>query len=327
MREAERATQQTWESQIRVYGPDGELEEISPEPVRWIAESDGPPPPLPRLESWSFSGVSPQLDPAYDDASWSELTADEIDRWRIDIDTLAVHYGFIWYRGTFYDPLDRLRLDARHCYAVWINRQLVVAGDQLQNRLGVGPDGASVRRVPLTGVRLNEGRNVIVILAESLGHNPGLADDGANPRGVVRLDTGRTPIRWRYRGGLVRGERGMNPVIAFEGVERSTTETVVLPHGWADEPSGVGLYETRFRLHGLDPKQLTLGLGFDPGRGKAVLYLNGYLIGRFWPERGPQSRFPLPWGVLDPNEENHLAIAVWKRSPRAALGKVRLEVL
>jgi hypothetical protein len=51
------------------------------------------------------------------------------------------------------------------------------------------------------------------------------------------------------------------------------------------------------------------------------------LIGRYWPERGPQRCFPLPWGVLDPDQENHLAIAVWKRSSRAALGKVRLEVM
>jgi beta-galactosidase len=66
---------------------------------------------------------------------------------------------------------------------------------------------------------------------------------------------------------------------------------------------------------------------FDPGRGKANLYLNGYLIGRYWPERGPQQRFVLPLGVLEADQENHLAIAVWKRSQRAALGKVRLELI
>jgi hypothetical protein len=42
---------------------------------------------------------------------------------------------------------------------------------------------------------------------------------------------------------------------------------------------------------------------------------------------GPQRQFLLPWGLLHPDEENHLAIAVWKRSARGALGKVRLQVL
>jgi beta-galactosidase len=119
----------------------------------------------------------------------------------------------------------------------------------------------------------------------------------------------------------------MTPIVAFEGVERGHSEDVVLPHGWAGDPVGVGLYETTFRLEGVDPKEVALGLVFDPGRGKANLYLNGYLLGRYWPERGPQRKFSLPWGVLKPDEENHLAIALWKRSERAALGKIRLELM
>jgi hypothetical protein len=328
--EADRAELAPWETQIRVYGADGRLVGISPVPVRWARSTPGSSSPLPQLETWHFSGGSPQLEPAYDDTSWTEISKRDIERDWIDIDSLGVHYGFIWYRGTFREPLDRLLLDARHCYSVWINRELIAVGDQVQDRLGVGPDAARTRRIPLRGVLRDpvvQERNVIVILVESLGHNQGLSDLGANPRGIVRLDTGMTPIRWRYRGGLLRGERGMNPVVAFGAVERTGSETVSLPHGWEGEPSGVGLYETRFRLEGLDPKHVSLGLAFDPGRCKANLYLNGYLIGRYWPERGPQSRFPLPWGVLDRHQENHLAIAVWKRSPRAALGKVRLEVM
>jgi hypothetical protein len=329
-READRAELAPWETQIRVYGADGQLAGISPIPARGTRSTYSCPSPLPRLESWCFAGGSPQLDPTYDDSSWTTISKSDIECDRIDIDSLGVHYGFIWYRGTFREPLDRLLLDARHCYSVWINRELIAAGDQFQNRLGVGPDGARNRRIPLRGVPLdplNQDRNVIVILVESLGQNKGLNDVGANPRGIVQLDTGMTPVRWCYRGGLLRGERGMNPVVAFEAVERTGFETVSLPHGWEGEPNGVGLYETRFRLEGMDPKQLSLGLAFDPGRCKANLYLNGYLVGRYWPERGPQSRFLLPWGVLDPSQENHLAIAVWKRSPRAALGKVRLEIM
>ena len=223
--------------------------------------------------------------------------------------------------------LDRLWLDARHSYAVWVNRQRVAAGDQFRNTLGVGPDGAQMRQLPVRDLPVLEGRNAIVILVESLGHHKGFADDLANPRGIVRIDTGSTPIQWRYRGGLVRGERGMTPVVAFEGVERGHPSEISLPHSWTGDPSGIGLFETRFRLEGVDPKAASLGLLFDPGRGKANLYLNGYLLGRYWPERGPQRRFLLPWGVLQPDQENHLAVTVWSRTDEAALGRLRLELM
>jgi hypothetical protein len=142
----------------------------------------------------------------------------------------------------------------------------------------------------------------------------------------VRIDTGAARVSWRVRGGLVRGERGIAPVVPFDAVERGPTQQVILPYGWADEPRGVALFETRFRLPGVDPRRSALALGFDPGRGKANLYLNGWLVGRYWPERGPQRAFQLPWGVLLPDAENHLAVALWRRSERAALGKLRLEL-
>lgn len=322
--ESERSELGPWETQIRVYGDDGKLEAVSPPLVEWLPPAGPAAPRLPELENWTFSASSPQLDPAYDDATWSEIPEDNVARGAIDIDTLGVHYGFVWYRGTFHGPLDRLLLDARHCWAVWINRECVAAGDQLRNTLGVGPDGARVRRIGLRGVPMNEGRNVIVVLVESLGHNKGFADDSRNPRGIVRLETGSTPIAWRYRGGLVRGERGLAPVVAFEGVERSQTAEVELPHAWDEGAAGVGLYEAAFELDDVDPAQHSIAVDFDPGRGKANLYLNGYLLGRYWPERGPQQRFVLPWGVLRPEGENHLAVALWKRAPSAALGRLRL---
>jgi hypothetical protein len=325
--EAERSTLAPRETQIRVYDEKGSLEAVSPELPEPTPIPASTRPPQPSLERWTFGGASPQVDPAYDDSDWDEIPADQVELGQIDIDALGVHYGCIWYRGTFNGPLDRLLLDARHCWAVWVNGSLVGAGDQFRNTLGIGPDGARVTRIAVPPKTLGEGRNTIVVLVESLGHNKGFADDSAHPRGIVRVDTGGTPTSWRFRGGLVRGEQGMTPIVAFEGVERTGVQEVVLPHGWTGDPDGVGLYETQFRLQGVDSKAAALSLVFDPGRGKANLYVNGYLIGRYWPERGPQCRFFLPWGIVDPEAENQLAITVWKRAERAALGRVRLELV
>jgi glycosyl hydrolase family 35/beta-galactosidase-like protein len=325
--ETERATLAPWETQLRIYDRGtGRLVAVSPELPAPAAAPAPIPPLLPRLERWRWSDTSPQLASSYDDSSWLALDAEAVAAGEIDIDALGLHWGFVWYRGTFRGALDRLVLDARHSYAVWLNGRLLASGDQLRNPLGVGADGARARRVSLRGVGFAEGESALVVLVESLGHNKAFADDGGYPRGIVSIDTGATRVTWRARGGLVRGERGLTPVVDFAHVERASTQEVVLPHGYTGAPVGVALYETSFRLEGVDPKRAALALAFDPGRGKANLYLNGFLLGRYWPERGPQRRFALPWGVLSPDDENQLAVALWKRSSRAALGKLRLEL-
>ncbi len=324
--EEERSVLEPWEHQIRVYARDGTLEAVSPalpSPRPRVAPL---PPALPRLERFTLSEASPQLDPAYDDSAWTEIPSGLVERGRVHIDALGVYYGFVWYRGVVQGRLDRLLLDARHCWSAWLNGELLASADELQNVHGIGPDGERLRRVSLAHAEQQEARNLLVILVESLGHNKDFADDGAQPRGLVRLDVGSARVDWRYRGGLLRGERGIAPVVAFEGVERAHTEEVILPYGWGGAPNGVALFETCFRLAGVDPKSSAVALAFDPGRGKANLYLNGHLLGRYWPERGPQRAFALPWGVLRPEDENHLAVALWKRDARAALGKLRLEV-
>jgi hypothetical protein len=325
--EPERAWLAPWETQIRVYDKSTRaLVGVSPELPVAAGSARGLPPLLPRLESWRFSSASPQLAPAYDDASWRELPASALEEDRLDLDALGLHYGCVWFRGTFEGPLDRLVLDARHLWSVWIDGALVASGAQLRNTLGVGADGARARRIDLRRARMREsGRHVVVILVESLGHNKGFADDFGNPRGIASLDTGASRVDWRFRGGLVRGEHGLTPRVDFAGVERGAASEVVLPHGWEGAPEGVGLYETSFRLEGVDAKRHALSLAFDPGRGRANLYLNGWLIGRSWPERGPQRRFWLPWGMLSPDDENQLAVTVWKSAKRASLGKLRLE--
>ncbi|MCE2390717.1 MAG: beta-galactosidase [Proteobacteria bacterium] len=322
--EAERSELGAWESQIRVYGPGRELEGVSPLPAAPAVRAG--PPPLPELERWSLASASPQLDPAYDDEAWDEIPAERLERGRMDLDDLGLHYGFVWYRGTFAGPLDRLSFDARNCYAVWINGRLLAAGDLYRNPHGIGPDGARPASVTLSSVDFNPGRNALVILVESLGHPQGLADERGR-RGLVAIDTGGTRIRWRYRGGLIRGERGITPQVAFESIERGPSQDVGLPYSWSGEPEGVAVFETPFELDGVDPSVHRLALSFDSGICKANLYANGHLLGRYWPERGPQRRFVLPWGILRAEAENQLAVVLWKRSDRAALGRLQLEVV
>ena len=72
----------------------------------------------------------------------------------------------------------------------------------------------------------------------------------------------------------------------------------------------------------------SLGIAFDdpPGRHyRATLFVNGWQMGNYIAELGPQRRFPIPNGVIDPQGPNNITIAVWKTDDApGGLGAVSL---
>ena len=75
--------------------------------------------------------------------------------------------------------------------------------------------------------------------------------------------------------------------------------------------------------------QLTPPGGGAPGPGKAnfqaLIYVNGWLIGRYINNLGPQNTFYLPQGLLRTDGQNTLAIAEWSLAAGAGgLGQVSL---
>jgi hypothetical protein len=276
---------------------------------------------LPRLERFSFAMISPQIDPDFDDSDWIDVPAAN----RLDMDALGLHFGFAWYRAELEKMVSSITIDARHCFAAYLNGHLLAARDNHGNRLAAGSDFAeTVEIVPLQE-HWRTGRNVLVILVESLGHNKGFLEDLHNPRGLVRVETQEGAIkRWKVRGGLVPGERGMTPRVDFDSLELDT-EDVTLPHQWPLEQNGVGLYQTRFQLDLQKPDQPAIGFRVKSAPEKANIYLNGHLTGRYWESVGPQKLFYLPTAWLNQKGENHLAIAVWRWEDPSGLGEVNLE--
>jgi len=104
-------------------------------------------------------------------------------------------------------------------------------------------------------------------------------------------------------------------------------EAVALPHGFRAADAWVGWYRASFELRLPPGLRVPLGLAMDGavrGADKAVLFVNGYMLGRYWPARGPQTVFALPDGIVH-HGPNTIAIAVWRRdSERGGLGSVRL---
>jgi len=95
---------------------------------------------------------------------------------------------------------------------------------------------------------------------------------------------------------------------------------VSLPDSWAARgvPPGVGWYRTQFSLN-LPPRTyvpiaVQVG-GPGPGAGTAnyrtFIFVNGWLIGRYINNVGPQHQFYVPAGILNDHGPNTLAVAVW----------------
>ncbi|HUT52098.1 MAG TPA: beta-galactosidase [bacterium] len=277
---------------------------------------------LPKLSPWKFGIPHLPLDPDYDDSDWTLVPAGQ----PLDIDSIGVHYGFVWYRARLKDPISGFKLDARHCWAAYFNGRLLAAFDNHKNRLATGDDMAETVDVRIPRSDFVKGGNVLTVLCESLGHNKGFLEDLHNKRGIVSFRAGRNKIDWRVRGGLLPGEIGMTPRADFSALRLSGEEEVETPHEWPANKHGIGLYQTRFSLDLEGPDNPPLGLDVPSADEKAVIYLNGWLLGRFWGSAGPQMIYYLPPGLLNWKGENHLAIALWRWEQPGRIGRVHLEI-
>ncbi len=279
---------------------------------------------LPELRDWTVCDVSPQIAADYDDCGWRALSGTE----RYDFAGIGNYYGYGWYRGTYSGKMSRMLLDARHCCSVWVNGKLVASKDNFRNTSGVGDDIAETFDIKIPDSYQTGEKNVVTVLVESLGFNKDFECDAKNPRGIVSVRCFGVDVAWRFRGGLIDGEKGLTPVLEkgmFEAY--GGKKPVVLPYTLGVAEEGVAMFETTVTLDVADPDNTPLAIKLDDSYSKANIYVNGWLMGRYWKEMGPQTSFFIPWGILDPKGRNHIAITIWRRFEKGNLGRVTLEQL
>ena len=86
---------------------------------------------------------------------------------------------------------------------------------------------------------------------------------------------------------------------------------------------GVRFYTTTFQLDIDADLDAPLGISLAAPRGttaRVQIWVNGYLYGRYIPHLGPQTRFPVPPGVLNTNRArpNTLGLSLWAQDPDGA---------
>ncbi len=244
---------------------------------------------------------------------WKKITG------RTDIDGIGAHYGFVWYK-TKISRSRWIKIDARHLWALYLNGKLIKAYDNFQNRLGTGPDLAKTIKVRLPKKLLKE-ENTVILLVESLGHNKGFMEDLHNPRGLVFARTKKEKLNWQALSGLLPGEKGITPRVDFSNLIKDA-KPIKLPHQFSSE-SALGIYFVDFQLYS-SPDNPPRGVKIKASQGRANIYLNGWLVGRYWAEVGPQKVFYLPPDLLNLRGKNQLQIVVWGWKKQTTISKIEL---
>jgi hypothetical protein len=93
----------------------------------------------------------------------------------------------------------------------------------------------------------------------------------------------------------------------------------------------VAWYRTTFRLDLPSSQDVPVGLRFtdDPSRHyRALIFVNGWNVGQYINDLGPQRVFTLPEGILRHQGDNVIALAVWSSDgSTGGLGQLSLEAL
>ena len=304
------------------------------------AQSTLPGPPavtLPALTNWKFQAESPESQPGFNDASWVQANAAQLP-----MDYYGFHYGFVWYRGHFTATGSEtgITIDgetgAHGVYSVWLNGTF----------LGSFSSGSHTISIPAGTLHPNAAAEVSVLIG-NMGHNEDFRSNDTHkaPRGLTTatLQGSTAPISWKIQGDK-GGENIVDPVRGqfntgglygerngwyLPGYNTSSWKAVTLPDRWSASgvPAGIGWYGTTFNLNLPEKTDVPIGLHITDAtyNYQALIYINGWLMGRYWNTVGPQTTFSLPAGILNTNGSNTIAIAVWGLDAQSGgLGQVSL---
>ncbi|MFF3335493.1 beta-galactosidase [Streptomyces sp. NPDC002888] len=314
---------------------------------------------LPLLGGWRFRAENPESAPGFDDVRWkvADLTTSysttpvPAGQPVLFADDYGFHYGDVWYRGHFTGATGLQEVSLAYSTGTqgmllaWLDgeplgghRMPVPGNDTVRQGSWAATVVLSVPEKLRTG-----GAHVLSVLVRRMQHDQdGKALDthkvargltavtfkGASPQVTWRLqgEAATDAVRGPQNNGGLYGEREGWHLPGY--ADRGWRETA-LPR--AERRQGVTWYRTEFRL-AVDPgtdASVGLVLDDDPNRSYRVqIFLNGWNMGQYINDVGPQHTFVLPNGVLRTRDTNTLALAVLSDGTTpAGPGQVRLTLL
>ncbi|MGW5352822.1 beta-galactosidase [Streptomyces sp. NPDC004031] len=292
---------------------------------------------LPALTHWKHTEESPEAAPGFDDSGW-QVADKTTTNSSSGVNSLPVlyaddygfHTGNTWYRGRFRTSGSETGIHLvsdsggkAQAFSAWLNGTF----------LGSSTTGSADFTFPAGALKSSAdgADNVLSVLTVNMGHEEDYNSSNGNKtaRGLTSaalLGAPLTPVTWRVQG--VRGGEdlldtargplnngglyGERAGWSLPGYPDGSWSNVSLPA--TDTRAGVSWYRTDVALdlpHGQDT---SVGLTFtdDPKRQyRVTIFVNGWQVGNYVNYLGPQHSFPIPNGILDPDGNNSIALAVW----------------
>jgi beta-galactosidase GanA len=317
---------------------------------------------LPALTGWRSRTEAPEAAADFDDSRWTvadhTTTLSPTPPKTLPVlysDDYGYHSGSVWYRGHFTaaGTETSVELNAitgrRGVYLVWVNGRYLGSapgGTEADSEAPGNPNpGPGSFAIP-AGLLRPGAPATVSVLVQNMGQNDDWTADDTRfrqPRGLVGASVvGSTaPLTWRIQGarggedlvdpgrgpfntGGLYGERNGWTLPGYP--DRSWTRVAGLP-GTAVSP-GVSWYRTSFGLDLPRGQDTSVALRFDgtpPAGSRVQMFLNGWNVGQYSADIGPQTDFVLPTGLLRAHGRNTLAFAVIAERP-STLQPVRLVV-
>ncbi|MBC9724150.1 beta-galactosidase [Streptomyces sp. TRM68367] len=300
-----------------------------------------PRPALPALDGWRRRTENPESAPDFDDSDWT--VADRTTSFSttrvpdgqpvLFADDYGFHYGDVWYRGRLTDARDMESVSLAYSTGTQGLLMAWLDGRPLGTHRMPVPDKDSVGQGTWTATaafavpeRLRErDTHVLSVLVRRMQHDQdgGARDTHKAARGLTEatFKGASAKVSWRLQGaGAPDPVRGPLNNGGLYGEREGWHLPDHDDDGWdavefprAGRRQGVAWYRTAFRL-GVDPgvdASVGLTLDDDPDRAYRVqIFLNGWNMGQYINDVGPQHTFVLPNGILRTRGRNTLALAV-----------------
>ncbi len=300
--------------------------------------------------TWRSASGSPEADPAFDDSAWASADRTQTNSTTpppagqpvLTADDYGFHHGDVWYRGRYSGAGAATSISLRYggggagMLQAWLDGQYLG-----QNVLATGlssPPTTGTASFAIPASLQTPGPHVLSVMVRDDSHNEdgGINDAQKEGRGLISVAISdasgnalTAPISWRIQGDQ-GGEDITDPVrgpVNNGGLygERAGWYLPGYPdRGWstatvpaASASAGTTWYRTTFGLHIPQADDASLGVTIgDPSVPRssadyrALIFVNGWNMGQYIADVGPQHTFVVPNGVLNPDGLNTLAIAV-----------------
>jgi len=309
------------------------------------ALAGAPPVSLPELTGWKVRTESPEASPSFDDSSWAvadktasnSKTAVPSGQKVLFSDDYGFHNGIVWYRGTYSDATSATQVKLAFQTGTVGLLQAWLDGQYLGYSQTAVPTSAQATTATwaqtatfnIPAALQTAGPHKLAVMVDMMGHEEdgGANDAFKNARGLTSATfTGSTaPISWKLQGNqggedIVDTVRGFVNESGLYG-QRAGWHLAGYPDsGWSSaslpadsQPAGTSWYRTSFDLDTPAGSDASLGLSItDPASKlyRAEIFVNGWNMGQYINDVGPQHTFVLPSGILKLHGKNSLALAV-----------------